>query len=161
MALGLGALAVWLGSRGNDPAPALQAAAPEPIAAAPELEPSPAESPQAAPPPTPSSAPPNQETAPPAPPEPRTIEVRSDPEGAEVFVGHERIGMTPTTVRVLPSDHPRKLRLLKPGFLQDEYVIEAGSPDVVLRRMSPEPPNERKPSSKGTAKRKSDDAWLD
>src|SRR5262249_28330233 len=73
-----------------------------------------------------------------------TIEVRTDPEGAAVFVNGEPRGVTPVAVANLPAGEHR-VRVVKDGFVENSRVVSvaAGSRralDVRLTQAPATPP---------------------
>jgi eukaryotic-like serine/threonine-protein kinase len=89
---------------------------------------------------------------PPPPPTSREITITSSPSGADVYRGDARIGVTPLTITLEPTE--RSLKVVAPGYRAKSIVVRDGEDqvDVVLTaKRAPKPPPRTTPSVRGVA----------
>jgi hypothetical protein len=116
VAAAIGAVVVGAGIAAltlRDPSPATAEPTPPPVATEP-VAPTPTPTPAPAPAPTPPPAP--VEVPLPVLPEKVTLVLESDPPGATVFVGEEKLGETPHSYDTVRGEEPLRFRFEKPGF---------------------------------------------
>jgi serine/threonine-protein kinase len=90
---------------------------------------------------------------PPAPekapaPQPVTLTLVSDPAGAEVWLGGERVGLAPIQTRVPRSSSAAEVIMRRAGFVEDRSSVVPDQDRLVSRTLSPvpPPPEEKKPA---------------
>ncbi|MFW6388231.1 MAG: PEGA domain-containing protein [bacterium] len=64
------------------------------------------------------------------------VTIRSEPEGADLYVGSEWVGRTPVTMDRPPG--PRTAELSREGFRESRFVLEDRGPDSLSRVLAPD-----------------------